>query len=454
MKFLNKIDSAKRLITDENNRLVTDIQINNWNGKAEALHTHSDATESTSGFISSADKKKLDNIEDGAEVNEVVFANDTTDGVVPVGSTVGDMLKSIYDPDGDGIVSSAVTANYAENAQTVNGHTVEADVPADAVFTDTIYNHPLSHPATMININDAGNNFYSETVEGALNELAESVSELFTSVSNGKQLVADAITDMGVQASATDTFQTLSNKIKEIETGVDTSDANATTVDILSGKTAYVNGSKITGSISSKEAETITPGTEDKTIAAGQYLSGTQTIKGDANLVSANIKGGVSIFGVNGKSSVVDTEDSTATANDIVANKTAYVNGQKVTGTLNKIINLVNSVTFTGSYATELSSRTWSYGFNPVTNHVLLVLQGSSSTSYENVYFTLASVPSSSNITLLGTYTSSFDTSNPVGMMFGCILQGVTSPINISINVTTRNSTYDYYQAALTITYA
>ena len=49
-----------------------------------------------------------------------------------------------------------------------------------------------------------------------------------------------------------------------------------------------------------QEAQTITPGTSDKTIASGQYLTGTQTIKGDSNLVAGNIKKGVSIFGVAG----------------------------------------------------------------------------------------------------------------------------------------------------------
>lgn len=117
--------------------------------------------------------------------------------------------------------------------------------------------------------------------------------------------------------------------------GLDTSDANATATDILTGKTAYVNGSKVTGTIPSVEAATITPGTLDQTISAGQYVAGAQTIKGEPNLLAENIKNGVSIFGVSGtyQSSGIDTSDATATADQILEGATAYVKGQKVTGT-------------------------------------------------------------------------------------------------------------------------
>lgn len=52
--------------------------------------------------------------------------------------------------------------------------------------------------------------------------------------------------------------------------------------------------------LTTQAAQTITPGTANKTIASGRYLTGVQTIKGDANLLAANIKSGVSIFGVSG----------------------------------------------------------------------------------------------------------------------------------------------------------
>ena len=47
------------------------------------------------------------------------------------GSGNGDMLKSVYDTNNNGIV---------DNAEKVNNHTVAKDVPANAVFTDTVYN--------------------------------------------------------------------------------------------------------------------------------------------------------------------------------------------------------------------------------------------------------------------------------------------------------------------------
>lgn len=63
-----------------------------------------------------------------------------------------------------------------------------------------------------------------------------------------------------------------------------------------------------------KSAATYTPGTRDQSIAAGTYCSGEQTIKGDADLVAANIKSGVSIFGVTGALELGLESDSVSVA--------------------------------------------------------------------------------------------------------------------------------------------
>lgn len=63
--------------------------------------------------------------------------------------------------------------------------------------------------------------------------------------------------------------------------------------------TVSVSGSN-TSQLTAKAAATYTPTTADQTIASGQYLTGAQTIKGDANLLAENIKKDVSIFSIVG----------------------------------------------------------------------------------------------------------------------------------------------------------
>lgn len=74
-----------------------------------------------------------------------------------------------------------------------------------------------------------------------------------------------------------------------------------TASDLLSEKELIdQDGNIVTGTIPTKSAATITPGTADQIIASSIYLTGVQTIKGDSNLVASNIKSGTSIFGVTG----------------------------------------------------------------------------------------------------------------------------------------------------------
>lgn len=168
------------------------------------------------------------------------------------------------------------------------------------------------------------------------------------------------------------TLDEMPEAITSIITGdIDTSNATATAGDLLEGKTAYVNGELITGTIPIRgseditsdytsvsildgyypfmytmlysvhgdpppvwitvteeglviaetkyqegiypagtslknlqlpvyEEQTIIPGTSDIILEYYRFLTGPQTIKGDANLIPENIVSGVSIFGIEG----------------------------------------------------------------------------------------------------------------------------------------------------------
>ena len=108
----------------------------------------------------------------------------------------------------------------------------------------------------------------------------------------------------------------------------DTTDANATASEILSGKTAYVNKNKITGGMTNNGAVsgTISTVAGEYTVPAG-YHDGSGTVAIDsteqAKIIAENIKNGVEILGVTGSYS-----GGTATATSV--NVTPYFTSQTV----------------------------------------------------------------------------------------------------------------------------
>ena len=115
---------------------------------------------------------------------------------------------------------------------------------------------------------------------------------LISATPNGKVVPASTISGTGASVSVGTNTLTFSKTISNTP--------SVTTAGYVSAGTAGNSAISLTASITTKAAATYTPTTSNQTIAASQYLTGVQTIKGDANLLAKNIKNGVTIFNVAG----------------------------------------------------------------------------------------------------------------------------------------------------------
>ena len=150
-------------------------------------------------------------------------------------------------------------------------------------------------------------------------------------------MLVTGLTASVLKVGTTAVIKTESEELKRV-TGTFTNDANAVASDIISGKTAYVNGNKVTGNIATRTGtisisnpsisgnNLVTP-----TIPNGYYNNAKISFNRN-NLYPESIKAGTNLYGVVG----TFTNDANATASDIVSGKTAYVKGSKITGTAQK----------------------------------------------------------------------------------------------------------------------
>ena len=249
---------------------VTAQQKQSWDAKAGTAA----ATQAAAGLMAAADKKKLDEVSAGAEVNQNAYSS------IRVGS-------------------ATVTAN---------GKT--ATVTLEAGSNVTLSADNAAKKITVAANRDGGNadmldGYHAAHFAAAGHGHAE-VDELKKSVSDGKTSVAAAVTAKGVTTAADATFATIAENVGKIS-----ADATATDGEVLSGKTFYAKGQKITGKMTNRGAVT------QALNAGGSYIIPAGYHNGSGK-VTAN--------------SLASQTAGTAEASDIASGKTAWVNGAKVTG--------------------------------------------------------------------------------------------------------------------------
>lgn len=227
--------------------------------------------------------------------------------------------------------------------------------------------------------------------------------------------------------------------------GTFTSDATTVSGDILSGKTAYANGTKITGNIPVRTSWTYDPEQTDENGTAqiggnadrlyvrflpGYYRTSVDSTSGlqrnpyvyvnypdlapVIGLTAAKLMKGNTVLGIAGTA----TSDANATAAQILSGKTAYVNGSKLTGTLttsSMLKTASGSVTRTRAEGSSLSSYTVSgLTFTPIAIYTSCKYkhQWNDGTWDEKSLYTCVKITSIANLTGSGvgggTFTSRY----------------------------------------------
>ena len=168
---------------------------------------------------------------------------------------------------------------------------------------------------------------YMNQILNKIKELVQKVEECFQSVSNGKSLVASAITDKKVPTDATATFAEMAANIESLKLG----SGNAVIADVLEGKTfTNSDGIEYTGTMPNINA--IDDAIASNYVTKGSSGTGIYARMNTGAHVTLASSGHAELFIP--QTQIVTMFSANATAAQILKDKTAWVNGTKITGTM------------------------------------------------------------------------------------------------------------------------
>lgn len=132
--------------------------------------------------------------------------------------------------------------------------------------------------------------------------------------------------------------------------------------------------------------------------------------------------------------------------------KTYFTGSGLYTGTLvPKAGNLVNSITFEGTYASSSYYDANNSGccINPDTGVCIIYVTGGTSSTFESIRFDKTSIPAGA---VWGPQSYYNDYAMDLGCLYSVLISNITYPVDVVCNFSSRNSSYDYVYADVTIT--